>query len=171
LDSLTSGQLAAPAADDMLRVLVAIEEIRVLKSRYFQAVDEKDYGTIAELFTRDAVVDFSGEPRFHVGHHGVTEQVRGGSSWSVVGGEAAARIIAGAVQDVVSVHQGHDPRIFVETPTTARGRWSLYDRLEYADETMHGYGHYQETYTREEGQWRFSSLLLTRLRVVWAPNR
>lgn len=116
-------------------------------------------------------MDFSGELEFHVGQHGVTKEVLGRPSGKVTGGAAASHVIAAAVKDVVSVHQGHDPRIFVETPATARGRWSLYDRLEYADETMHGYGHYDETYLCEQGQWRFTSLLLTRLRVVWTRNR
>jgi hypothetical protein len=49
-------------------------------------------------------------------------------------------------------------------PTWVR---SLYDRLEYAAEVMHGYGHYDEEYRFVDGQWRFSALTLTRLRVVW----
>jgi hypothetical protein len=49
-------------------------------------------------------------------------------------------------------------------PTWVR---SLYDRLEYAAEVTHGYGHYDEEYRFVDGQWRFSALTLTRLRVVW----
>jgi len=71
--------------------------------------------------------------------------------WKVTGA-AATEVIANAVQDIVTVHDGHDPQIVVETAVTARGRWSLYDRLEYGDEVMHGYGHYHESYRRVQGQ-------------------
>ena len=58
-------------------------------------------------------------------------------------------------------------QIYVHSEDYATGRWTLYDRLEYADEVMHGYGQYEEEYRRVDGQWRISALTLTRLRVVW----
>lgn len=162
----TPAPRASTATVDPLDRLVAIEAIRLLKSRYFQAVDEKTWSTIAELFTDDARVDFGGEGQYHVGHHGVTAEANS-EEWVVVGGAAAARVIAGAVSKVISVHQGHDPQIEIISADHAAGRWSMYDRLEYENEVMHGYGHYIETYARDETGWKFSSLLLTRLRVVW----
>ena len=88
----------------------------------------------------------------------------------MTGGREAARVIAGAVRDVVSVHHGHDPQITLTGPDSARGRWSMYDRLEYGPEVMHGYGHYHEEYRLHDGRWRIASLRLTRLRVVWASS-
>lgn len=155
---------------DLIDVLYIIEEIKQLKSRYFQAVDEKDYTNLAGMFTHDAVVDFSGEPAHHVGHHGVQSSDRDETSWRVVGGAEASRVIAGAVQDITTVHQGHDPQIIITGTNSAHGRWTLYDRLEFPEETMHGFGHYHETYERQNGEWRFASLLLTRLSVVWSPT-
>ncbi|MFJ6095652.1 nuclear transport factor 2 family protein [Williamsia muralis] len=155
--------------DPILRIL-AIEDIRSLKSRYFQAVDEKDWDAIAELFTDDARVDFGGEGKFHVGHHGVTADDIDPATWIVQGGRETAGVIAGAVAEVISVHQGHDPRIDVVAPDRAVGRWSLYDRLEYADEVMHGYGHYEEEYVRDGDRWKFSYLKLTRIKVAWADR-
>ena len=139
-----------------------------MKSRYFQAVDDKDWEAIVDIFTDDAVVDFSGEGRHHVGHHGVVADAVVPENWKVTGGREAARVIAGAVRDVVSVHHGHDPQITLTGPGSARGRWSMYDRLEYGPEVMHGYGHYHEEYRLHDGRWRIASLKLTRLRVVWA---
>lgn len=155
--------------ESQVATLWSIEQIKLLKSRYFQAVDEKDYDTIATLFTADAVVDFSGEPQHHVGHHGVVEGVADADSWRVIGGVEAGRVIATAVQDVVTVHQGHDPQIVVTGPSTARGRWTLHDQLEFPEETMHGFGHYLEEYELRQGEWLISSLRLTRLRVEWVP--
>jgi hypothetical protein len=166
----SGGRIADESIEDPVAVLMAIEEIRLLKARYFQAVDDKDYDTIADVFTDDADIDFSGEPVFHIGHHGVTEDVLNGPPWMVVGGEEAGRVIAGAVQDIVTVHHGHDPRIFLTSLTTAVGRWSLYDRLEYPDETMHGFGYYEESYVRENGRWKISELVLRRHRVTWEPT-
>ena len=156
--------------ESRVATLFAIEQIKLLKSRYFQAVDEKDYDTIAKLFTPDAVVDFGGEPHHHVGHHGVLKDEADPDSWRVIGGIEAGRVIATAVQDVVTVHQGHDPQIVVTGPSTARGRWTLYDQLKFPEETMHGFGHYLEEYELRQGEWLISSLRLTRLRVEWVPN-
>ena len=155
---------------DAVQTLVALESIRLLKARYLQAVDEKDWRAIVDVFTEDAVVDFSTEGQYHVGHHGVAAADIVPEQWKVVGGRSAAEVIANAVQDIVSVHQGHDPQIVLENADKARGRWSMYDRLEYGDEVMHGYGHYHETYKRSQGKWRISSLRLTRLRVVWSDR-
>jgi hypothetical protein len=161
---------SAALIESLAETLWAIEQIKLLKSRYFQAVDEKDYGAIAALFTADAVVDFSGEPQHHVGHHGITEDEVDPHSWRVVGGTEAGRVIAAAVQDVMTVHQGHDPQIVITGSSTARGRWTLYDMLEFPDETMHGFGHYLVEYELHDGHWLISSLRLTRLRVAWTPT-
>ncbi len=155
------------AGVDTLARLVAIEDIRQLKSRYFSAVDTKDWQAIAGIFTQDARVDFSGECKYHVGHHGVTSDGINPDEWVVIGGEATAKVIEGAVGGIVAVHQGHDPQIQIHTPDTASGRWTLYDRLEYGSEVMHGYGHYDEGYSLVEGEWKIASLTLTRIRVVW----
>lgn len=162
--------LTAAAVDDVAR-LVAIEEIKQLKARYFHAVDTKDWAAIVDIFTADARVDFGGEVQHHVGHHGVTAAEADAGAWVVIGGPATARVIEGAVGGITSVHQGHDPIITIRSDRAASGRWTLYDRLEYGHEVMHGYGHYEEEYRRVEGQWRISTLTLTRLKVAWEDAR
>lgn len=169
-----TGRLTDPATaaglSDVAR-LIAIEDIKNLKSRYFAAVDGKDWAAITEIFTEDARVDFSGECQYHIGHHGVTEADIDPAEWVVIGGAATAKVIEGAVGEIIAVHQGHDPQIYVHDATRATGRWTLYDRLEYEDEIMHGYGHYAEEYVFVGGKWRISSLLLTRIRVAWEGKR
>jgi hypothetical protein len=160
----------AMSQTDPIGVLLAFEEIRNLKSRYLAAVDDKDWHALQhEIFTAEAVVDFSAEGAYHVGHHGVVAEDIDPTAWRVVGGAAAAVVIEGAVADVVTVHQCHDPQLVLVGPDEVRGRWTMYDRLEYGGEVMHGYGHYHETYRRIDGRWWIDALLLTRLRVVWAP--
>lgn len=147
--------------------LIAIEDIKFLKSRYFNAVDTKNWAVIEELFTEDASVDFSGECKYHVGHHGVSEEDLNPAEWIVSGGAETARVIQGAVGEVIAVHHGHDPQIVVHSEDSASGRWSLYDRLEYENEVMHGFGFYDEEYSCVDGKWRIAALTLTRVRVAW----
>ncbi len=150
-----------------LEALLNIEAIKNLKSRYLAAVDNKDWAAMTHIFTDDAVIDFSGEDQFHVGHHGMEASMLNPVKTVVIGGEAAAKRIARAVQDIVTVHQCHDPQISLSTRTTAIGKWSLYDQLDYGNEIMHGYGHYHEHYSLTETGWKISVLLLTRIKVDW----
>lgn len=47
---------------DPLEELLAIEEIRKLKARYFRALDAKDWDAFAGVFAPDAVQDLRGDP-------------------------------------------------------------------------------------------------------------
>lgn len=148
-ESLT-GSAMSEGLSDVAR-LIAIEDIKILKSRYFAAVDGKDWTAITDIFTEDARVDFSGECQYHIGHHGVTEADIDPADWVVIGGAATAKVIEGAVGEIIAVHQGHDPQIVIHDGARASGRWTLYDRLEYQDEVMHRYGHYQEEHRCVDG--------------------
>ena len=46
--------------DDIER-LVAVEEIRQLKARYFRCMDTKDWAGLTDVFAPDAVMDMSGD--------------------------------------------------------------------------------------------------------------
>lgn len=151
--------------------LLNLEAIKNLKSRYLAAVDNKDWKGMLDIFTDDAVIDFSGEDKFHVGHHGMKARHVSKTKTVVIGGAAAAIRIAKAVDSIVTVHQCHDPQIALTSSTTASGKWSLYDQLDYGTEVMHGYGHYHEHYQLTESGWRISSLLLTRIKVDWVVKQ
>jgi hypothetical protein len=43
---------------------------------------------------------------------------------------------------------------------------AMEDIVEFTDNTVHGRGHYRETYRKVGEEWRFASVHLTRLRVV-----
>ena len=125
------------------------EAIKQLKARYFRALDTKDWAGLRDVFTDDVVVDTS---------------AAGGSI--VEGADAFVEALRGVLADVVTVHHGHMPEIELESPTRARGIWSMQDILEWSDgRTLHGYGHYHETYERVADGWRIKTLRLTRLRV------
>ena len=59
---------------------------------------------------------------------------------------------------------GHMPEIDIISPTEARGVWAMEALVEAGNSSFHGFGHYWETYRKEDGQWRIARLLITRLR-------
>ncbi len=139
-------------------VLLAIEEIKALKARYFRCMDTKDWDGFAALFTIDASLDVSGEMRPEKSDDGV---VRGRS--------AIAAFVQNAIDAVTTVHHGHTPEIEVTSPTSATGIWAMEDMLRWPPgapvRALHGYGHYHDTYVRLDGRWLIASTTLTRLRV------
>jgi hypothetical protein len=77
--------------------------------------------------------------------------------------------IRNAVLELTTVHHGHMPEIEIISSTTAKGIWAMEDVLRWpagaAVKTLHGYGHYHETYRKTEDGWRIQSSRLSRLRV------
>lgn len=138
--------------------LLAIEEIRQLKARYFRFLDTKDWAGLATVFAPDGVLDHREAEMDH----------------TVTGAQEIADSIEGAVRDVITVHHGHMSEIEILTPTTARGIWSMEDKLWWPEgsdiKTMHGYGHYHEEYRKVDGAWKISLNRLTRLRFDVEPS-
>src|SRR3954470_21266106 len=142
-----------------LQRLIAIEDIKQLKARYFRCMDTKDWEGFANVFAPDAAMDMSGEMRDN----------RTDGSGITTGAAEIAAFVQAAVGDVTTVHHGHMPEIDVTSPTTATGVWSMEDVLRWPEGApiagLHGYGHYHETYVKTDGQWFIKSTTLTRLRV------
>ncbi len=132
--------------------LVAAEEIKQLKARYFRCMDTKQWSGWEEVFTDDAVMDVSEEQ--------VEQNI-------IKGRDKIIPFVSKVLEGVVTVHHGHMPEIEVTSPTTARGIWSMEDKLRWPNgkTTLHGYGHYHETYEKVAGGWRIKTLKLTRLRI------
>ena len=147
-----------------VQMLLAIEEIKQLKAKYFQHLDAKNWEALASLFTRDALVDYSRHARNLIEQHGRRDTKPAPEDWVFTGGKAVAGFLSPLLADIISTHHGHDPQVTVIGATTATGLWSLYDRLESADEIYHGYGHYEEEYRLVDGRWMISRLILTRER-------
>lgn len=136
--------------------LIAAEEIKQLKARYFRYMDTKQWSGWEEIFTTDAVMDVS------------EERVPGGPQDGIVKGrDKIIPFVSKVLEGVVTVHHGHMPEIEVTSDTAARGIWSMEDKLRWPDgkTTLHGYGHYHETYEKVAGKWRIKTLKLTRLRT------
>ncbi len=130
-----------------------LEEIRQLKARYFRTLDTKDWAAFRLLFTDDVTVD--------------TSESGGGT---LQGADRFVSFLQQTLAGAVTVHHGHMPKIRLTSASTATGTWALQDVILWPDGTrMQGYGHYHETYESVGGQWRITSLVLTRLHTEVTP--
>jgi hypothetical protein len=129
-----------------------IEAIKQLKARYFRGMDTKDWDGMRQVFADDVHVDMAAEG--------------GGIQDSA---DDFMVMLRQNIEDVTTVHHGHMPEITITSPTTATGIWAMEDKLRWPEgspiKSMHGYGHYHETYVKTADGWRIQSLTLTRLRV------
>lgn len=129
--------------------LVAIEQIKQLKARYFRTMDARDWAAMRKVFTDDVVMDSTDS---------------GGTR--IEGADEFMTFLPDVLAGAVTVHHGHMPEITITSPTTATGWWALEDTIRWPDgTTLHGFGHYQETYRRLDDGWRIASSTLTRLLV------
>jgi uncharacterized protein (TIGR02246 family) len=132
--------------------LLDIEAIKQLKARYFRMLDTKDWGGFASLFTVDT-------------HLLVPE-----GDVDVTGREAVAESISTVLRGVQTVHHGHMPEIELTGSDTASGIWAMSDYVEFpprdgARVGLQGYGHYHDSYRRQDGVWLISESRLSRIRV------
>jgi hypothetical protein len=136
--------------------LLAIEEIKRVKSKYFYGLDHKDW----DFWRREV---WAADARLIVPE----------ASVEAVGIDEIIAYTSQATADQVSVHHGHMPDIEITSADTATGTWAMEDRLyrtkahPLADGStfLHGFGHYRETYVLTPQGWRIASTRLTRLRV------
>ncbi len=152
-----AGMNGSGAVDGVERLL-AIEEIKVLKAKYWRFVDTKRWTDFGALFAPDA--------RFfdHAAQFGCD------------GAEEIESKISAVLEPALSVHQGHQAEITILDGTNARGIWAMEDYLifppgevtpqnPYAGATVRGWGHYVEEYVKHDGAWRFQNVELYRLRL------
>ena len=142
--------------------LIAIEEIRQLKARYFRLMDTRDFDAMAYVFCKDAVFDCTEGSRF----------MPVGGAWKgelgpiVKGRDAIITWIRQAFLHRTSVHHGHCHEITIESATEAHGIIAMEDYIRGPDretKLLHAAGHYHERYRFEDAAWRIAETKLTRL--------
>jgi hypothetical protein len=140
--------------------LVAIEEIKQLKARYFRFLDLKDDEGFLSQFTSDLhmVEDVDG--------NNTVMEVHSRDELKVfLEGLAQARAIG------FSVHNGHSPEIEIVDDRNAIGVWAMSDYIRMPGINMIGYGYYHERYRKgEDGVWRICSSRCERLHVDQLEN-
>ena len=149
--------------DDLAR-LIAIEEIKTIKGKYFRAVDFKDEGGLRDVFADDVDLNYEGACTDPI--TGINYVPDGSGAKGAANG---AEMIVTVMKDMVSVHHASVPEIEITSETTAKGIWPMVDRLVFTGDAplkeLIGYGHYYETYEKVDGAWKIKTLRLTRLRV------
>jgi hypothetical protein len=153
---------------DALQRLVAIEEIKQLKARYFRCLDTKDWEGMREVFAENARFDARNSARS--GNGPDTEAQMLPDEYFPRGREAIVAFISGRVAGVVTMHHGHMHEVEVTAADKARGIIAMEDRNRRQVDgrtvyELHGYGHYHETYCYERGAWRIETSRITRIRV------
>jgi len=150
--------------DDVAKLL-AIEEIRSLKARYFRLQDNKLWDEYRELFLEDSIFDAT---------EALTDPVDGGGEHlparvtePLIGRDAiVAYVSSGLNERVRSFHEGFMSEVEILSKNSARAVWPMEDRVWFApDQMMHGFGYYHETYRRVDGRWHIQTLKITRIKV------
>ncbi len=136
------GSIGQVAETDEVR---AIEQ---LKARYCRLLDAKDWDGFRELFTADFVSD-----------------TRESGGIVIEGADTFVTFVGRTLAKAVSVHQVQQPEIELTSPTSASGVWAMQDVVRFMPGiTLHGFGHYHETYEKADDVWRIKTMTLTRLR-------
>ncbi|MFL6042152.1 MAG: nuclear transport factor 2 family protein [Gaiellales bacterium] len=123
-----------------------------VKARQLRTMDTKDWDGLGRTFAPDVVLDFT-----EIGGTITT------------GADAVVAMVRSALDGATSVHQVFQPEITF-TAAGASAIWAMQDVVVWQNGTRTiGFGHYHETYTRTDGEWRIATSRLTRLYVDSLP--
>ena len=153
--------------DDLQR-LVAVEEIKQVKARYWRGVDEKDRALLRSVFTDDAEIDMSdaGGGQALGDHASVLYHPKP---------DVFVDHALKTLENITTAHHGYPPEITLLSPTEATAIWPMEDHL-WADRGgagpgfshLHGFGHYYDRYAKTDAGWKISGMLLKRSKVIVA---
>ncbi|HWJ65641.1 MAG TPA: nuclear transport factor 2 family protein [Nocardioides sp.] len=132
--------------------LVAIEQIKRLKYRYFRSLDLKQWDDFADCLAEDVTARYGtqamGEP-LHFDNRG----------------DVAAYMEKNVGTGIVTVHIANHPEIDVDGDT-ATGSWAFEDTVIVSDFKVQvcGAGYYVDTYRKDaDGAWRIASTQYERI--------
>jgi SnoaL-like protein len=143
-------------SEEVLQRLLDRELIEGLKARYFWTVDTRDWDGFRAVFADD--VHVFDEPLGRV----------------IEGADAFVEVARGLIEstDARTVHHGHTPEITVDSPSEAHGTWELVDYVEWPPDPdtgerrgLRGYGRYEETYRKVDGEWKIAGMRVTYRRM------
>jgi hypothetical protein len=133
-----------------LQQLSDMEEIKILKHRYFRGIDTADMALLADLFTDDVSCTYNG------GTYKVSFQGR----------EAMLEFLANSFHSgAAAMHHGHMPEITMTGDTTAKGIWYLEDVFIDVERDEHTFGTalYTDTYRCVGGTWKIATTYYDRV--------
>ncbi|MDE2597554.1 MAG: nuclear transport factor 2 family protein [Sphingomonadales bacterium] len=127
-----------------LQQLSDIEEIKILKHRYFRAIDTADMELLSGLFTEDVACNYNG----------------GTYKVSFKGRAAMLEFLANSFHSgAAAMHHGHMPEISITGDTTASGIWYLEDVFINTETDEHTFGTaiYTDSYRCVGGTWKIET--------------
>lgn len=120
-----------------------VEAIKILRSRYFRAMDMGDYDTFRSVLAEDLKTDLKGaDYHFHFDNR-----------------EDFVEAVASALNaDTAAHHVAHHPEITLTSPATAEGIWYLQDwALHVPTRTaLSGTAIIRDKYRKIDGQWKIT---------------
>lgn len=132
---------------DTLHSLQAWMDLTNAKARYCRLLDSKDWTGFGNLMTDNIELDLSGTSDLGI--------IRGRD-------EVVARIRS-SLETARTAHQVHTPEITLNGDE-ATVIWAMQDRVIWsAEKSLTGYGHYNERWVKQDGEWRLAAQKLTRL--------
>jgi len=138
-----------------IRVLEDIEAIKKLKAKYWRCVDKKLWEELEECFVEDATADYGPDIKLQ-GRRAILQFLK----------DSLGR------DSVITAHEGHNPEIEITSATAARGIWPLHDYVVIQPNTrMNGWGHYEDEYVKENGEWKKKSTKITRIIEDWMMTK
>jgi SnoaL-like domain len=147
--------------DDLPR-LVAIEEIRRTKTRYWNGFDFKDPVLLRSAFADAVLLDYRVKP----------DDPKISPAY-FTDPDLCVRDMLAVLAGYVSSHQGHSVEVDFLSDTEATGVWALEDRFWFRGDgdpplpfrRYHGWGHYQDRYIKTSVGWRIAGSTVKYLRV------
>lgn len=147
---------APPASDGLTpEVLVEIERISRLKYAYLRCMDQKDWDGLTDLFTPDAVAEYSGGNYTYAGRD-----------------EIVGFIVRNMARETFhSSHRVHHPEIDVDGDH-AVGVWALEDTVVDTEWgiVLFGAAFYRDEYRRIDGRWLISRTAYRRSFEAMVPT-
>jgi 3-phenylpropionate/cinnamic acid dioxygenase small subunit len=137
------------------RDLELVEDIRDRKAKYCRYLDTKQFDAWEQLFTNDVRITFYGTDR----------QVL----LDVTSFDEFSRLTRQLFATTRTIHQVHNSEITLKSELEAEAIWSMEDWHIYTPteenpaKTLHGYGHYYETWRLVDGLWKIARLELRRI--------
>ena len=148
---------------DATERLLAIEDIRQLKARYFRLLDAQDWSAYLSLFALDAVMDMRDVLRDPLSGEPPRDELY------LVGLAAIEAFVLGGVSGGRTVHLGHMAEIDITSAATASAIWVLEDYGRWPQRSsvrrLHGLGHLYDDYERIDGRWLIKRTRMTRMMV------
>lgn len=146
--------------------LAAIEEIRLVKARYWRGVDNQDDELVRSILAEDCVLDYMGcctDPVTGTDHVPMMNKVmKDRDSWNT-------EILDGP--QIITVHQGFQHEILVTGETEAEGIWYFSDRFFLPPGSpftrLVGFGTYHDTYEKSADGWKLKT---TRIERIWVET-